>query len=96
MDSSPTDTWDADVLVLGASFAGLEVVYQLVRRADRAPLRIVAVDKQAAHGYLPLVQERLCGRIDPEVCPRRSTWSLCRDAGSSRRRSSGSIHSPGR
>jgi NADH dehydrogenase len=30
-------------------------------------LRIVAVDKQAAHGYLPLVQERLCGRIDPEV-----------------------------
>lgn len=52
-----------DVLILGASFAGIELMYQLRRsRAGRA-LKITVVDRQAAHGYIPLVQERLCERL---------------------------------
>jgi NADH dehydrogenase len=62
---SSDDAVEADVVVLGASFAGLEVVLQLRRRAPR-PMRVVVVDRQRAHGYLPLVHERLSGRIAPE------------------------------
>jgi len=51
-----------DVVVLGASFAGIEVLLQLQRRLPR-PLRIVVVDRQERHGYIPLVHERLCGRV---------------------------------
>lgn len=56
---------DADVLVLGASFAGIEVLYQLQRRASSPPPRVIVVDRERRHGYLPLVQERLVGTIDP-------------------------------
>lgn len=56
---------DGAILILGASFAGVEVVYQLVRAFDGKPPPIVVVDRQAEHGYLPLVQERLCGVLDP-------------------------------
>ena len=52
-----------DVLVLGASMAGVEVVYQLSLRPDAPPLKIAVVDRQREHGYLPLVQERLTGKI---------------------------------
>lgn len=53
-----------DVLILGASFAGIELFHQLRRsRAGRA-LKITVVDRQPAHGYIPLVQERLCERLD--------------------------------
>ncbi len=51
-----------DVLILGASFAGLEVLLQLQRRLTKSP-RVVVVDRQAEHGYIPLVHERLCGRL---------------------------------
>ncbi len=51
-----------DVLVLGASFAGVEVLLQLQRLSPR-PLKIVVVDRQPRHGYIPLVHERLCGRL---------------------------------
>lgn len=51
-----------DVVVLGASFAGVEVLLQLQRRLPR-PLQIVVVDRQERHGYIPLVHERLCGRV---------------------------------
>lgn len=54
-----------DVLVLGASFAGVEVVLQLQRRLPR-PLQIVVVDRQARHGYIPLAHERLCGSVPME------------------------------
>ena len=57
---------EGGILVLGASFAGIEVVYQLVRAFDGRPPPIVVVDRQPRHGYLPLVQERLCGVLDPE------------------------------
>lgn len=56
---------DGAILILGASFAGVEVVYQLVRAFDGKPPPLVVVDRQAEHGYLPLVQERLCGVLDP-------------------------------
>jgi NADH:ubiquinone reductase (H+-translocating) len=55
-----------DVVVLGASFAGVEVLYQLRRRLAR-PLSILVVDRQERHGYIPLVHERLCGRVPMET-----------------------------
>ncbi len=53
-----------DLLVLGASFAGLEVVRGVRRRVRGRNMTIAVVDRQATHGYIPLVHERLCGRID--------------------------------
>ncbi|HEY8377211.1 MAG TPA: FAD-dependent oxidoreductase [Nannocystis sp.] len=55
----------ADVLILGASFAGVELVYQLQRGAGGRALKIAVVDRQEEHPYIPLVHERLVGRIDP-------------------------------
>ncbi|MCH9684461.1 MAG: FAD-dependent oxidoreductase [Deltaproteobacteria bacterium] len=55
----------SDVVILGASFAGVEVLLQLQRRVSR-PLKITVVDRQRSHGYIPLVHERLCGRLPPE------------------------------
>lgn len=52
-----------DVLILGASFAGIELFHQLRRRRAGRALRITVVDRQATHGYIPLVQERLCERL---------------------------------
>jgi NADH:ubiquinone reductase (H+-translocating) len=57
--SSETDT-RADVVVLGASFAGIEVVLQLARRTEGRDFSMVVVDRHTEHGYIPLVQERLC------------------------------------
>lgn len=54
----------ADVLLLGASFAGVELVYQLRRSSAGRKLAVTVVDRQAEHGYIPLVQERLVGRLD--------------------------------
>ena len=56
---------EAEIVVLGASFAGIEVVHRLVRAFDGKPPSIVVIDRQPAHGYLPLVQERLCGVLEP-------------------------------
>lgn len=53
-----------DVLILGASYLGAELVYLLRRRAPW--LRVTVVDRQRSHGYIPLVHERLVGRIDWE------------------------------
>lgn len=53
-----------DVLILGASFAGVELFYRLRKSAAGRRLKITVVDRQAAHGYIPLVQERLCERLD--------------------------------
>lgn len=66
-DAEPAATpQEADVLVLGASFAGIELVHQLQRRADGPGLRIVVVDRAREHGYLPLVHERLVGVLPPD------------------------------
>lgn len=55
----------SDVLILGASFAGIELVHQLRRSARGRGLKITVVDRQPAHPYIPLVQERLVARLDP-------------------------------
>ncbi len=76
MSSAPDETVaavvDADVLVLGASFAGVEVVYQLHRRSPARPPTVIVVDRDRTHGYLPLVQERLLGTIPPETTALRT------------------------
>ncbi len=56
-----------EILVLGASFAGVEVVYQLLQAFDGRPPAITVVDRQTEHGYLPLVQERMCGVTDADA-----------------------------
>lgn len=53
-----------DVLILGASFAGVELVHQLRRSAAGRGLSLAVVDRQAEHGYVPLVHERLTRRIE--------------------------------
>jgi len=59
-----TDVEAYDLVVLGASFAGVEVLYQLWRRFD-GKIKTAVVDRQRAHGYIPLVTERLCGGLEP-------------------------------
>ena len=54
---------DCDVLILGASFAGIEVYHQLRRSRAGRRLAITIVDRQASHGYIPLCQERLVLRL---------------------------------
>lgn len=65
MSETPAENPDCDVLVLGASFAGIELVHRLRRHPLGRGLKITVVDRQAEHGYIPLVQERLVGRLDP-------------------------------
>lgn len=54
---------DCDVLILGASFAGVELVHRLRRDPVGRGLTVTVVDRQPAHGYIPLVQERMVGRL---------------------------------
>ena len=54
---------DCDVLILGGSMAGIELVHQLRRSPAARALRIVVIDRQAVHGYIPLAHERLCLRL---------------------------------
>ena len=54
---------EVDVVVVGASFTGIELLHQLRRRAEGRGLRIALVDRAVRHGYLPLVHERLCRRL---------------------------------
>lgn len=54
---------DADVLILGASMAGIEVLHQLRRSDVGRRLQVTLVDRQREHPYIPLIHERLCGRI---------------------------------
>ncbi len=60
-----TEISDTDVLILGASFIGLELLHQLRRRPQGRGLRVTIIDRHRRHGYLPLVHERLCGRLAP-------------------------------
>lgn len=65
---------DCDVLILGASFAGVEV-YRRLRRSRRGRrLSIAVVDRQAEHRYIPLVHESLVERLPRawSVLPTRS------------------------
>lgn len=55
---------NADILIIGASFAGIELIYRLVHRFDGRPPTMLVVDRQEAHGYIPLVHERMCRRLE--------------------------------
>jgi NADH dehydrogenase FAD-containing subunit len=57
------ERFDCDVLILGASFAGVELVRRLRRDPVGRGLTVTVVDRQPAHGYIPLVQERMVGRL---------------------------------
>lgn len=57
-----TSSYETDILVLGASFAGLEFVHQLERSGyfrRRPKARVVVVDKVDQASYLPLIHEEL-------------------------------------
>jgi NADH dehydrogenase len=43
--------------------AGIELVHQLRRSPTGRAFRIVVIDRQATHGYIPLAHERLCMRL---------------------------------
>ncbi|PRQ04502.1 NADH dehydrogenase [Enhygromyxa salina] len=57
------DGYDADVLILGGSFTGVELV-RLLRKARRGrKLEIIVVDRQRSHPYIPLGHELLTERM---------------------------------
>lgn len=61
-----TSTWELemnDILILGASVLGVELVHQLQRRRRLGGLRVTVVDRFAEHDYIPLLHERLSGRL---------------------------------
>jgi NADH dehydrogenase len=53
----------ADVLILGGSFTGIELVRQLRRDRRGRALEIVVVDRQHEHPYIPLGHELLTERL---------------------------------
>lgn len=53
----------ADVLILGGSFTGIELVRQLRRDRRGRELEIVVVDRQHEHPYIPLGHELLTERL---------------------------------
>lgn len=63
---SPRDASDTDVLILGASFLGVELVRELVRRKGRRALRFTVIDRLSRHPYVPLCHELLTGRLTRE------------------------------
>src|SRR5512134_2185665 len=62
-DKSAQEDQPCDLLILGASFAGIELYHQLRRSRAGRKLHITIVDRQAVHGYIPLCQERLVERL---------------------------------
>jgi NADH dehydrogenase len=54
---------DCDVLILGGSFTGIELVRRLRRDRVGRTLRIRVVDRQREHLYIPLGHELLCERM---------------------------------
>src|SRR5690606_14504995 len=39
------------------------VLHQLLRFSEGQPPKVTVIDRMASHGYIPLVQERLCERL---------------------------------
>ncbi len=67
------------MLILGASFAGIELYYKLRRSRAGRRLAITIVDRQAEHGYIPLVQERLTGRLSLAGSALPTQWCVQQD-----------------
>jgi NADH:ubiquinone reductase (H+-translocating) len=65
---------DADVLILGASMAGVELWHRLRNDARGRELSIAVVDRQERHGYIPLVQERICRRLPEPSTVQTRRW----------------------
>jgi NADH dehydrogenase len=61
--SLATDSYD--LMVLGASFAGLEVAYQVAKTMPNC--RVLVIDRRSEHAYIPLIHEILCGGLSPQV-----------------------------
>lgn len=61
------DDYDAHVLILGASFTGLELVRRLRRSRRGRALEVLVVDRQAQHPYIPLSHELLTRRMPTGV-----------------------------
>ncbi len=57
------DDYDAHVLILGASFTGLELLRRLRRTRRGRALEVLIVDRQARHPYIPLSHELLTKRM---------------------------------
>lgn len=55
--------YDVDVLILGGSFLGVELVRQLRRRRRGRALDIAVIDRCVDHPYIPLTHELLTERL---------------------------------
>ncbi len=55
--------YDCDVLILGGSFTGIELVRRLARDRVGRTLRITVVDRQREHLYIPLGHELLSEQL---------------------------------
>jgi NADH:ubiquinone reductase (H+-translocating) len=62
-DGEVAQKWECDLLVLGASFTGIEVMHQLNRDGVLHSVDVVVVDMQAAHAYIPLVHELVAAEV---------------------------------
>lgn len=72
---------DADLVVCGASFAGLAVVRHLLRMRPRFAGNIAVVDRAPRQVYIPLVHEWLTDRIAPDRAEIDVEGYLTRHAG---------------
>jgi NADH dehydrogenase len=52
-----------DLLILGASFTGIELLRQLRRRRRGSKLEVTVIDRQQVHPYIPLGHELVCERM---------------------------------
>ncbi len=55
--------YDAHVLILGASFTGVELLRLLRKHPGGEALDVIVVDRQRTHPYIPLSHELLCDRM---------------------------------
>ncbi len=74
-----TEPPDCDVLILGASFAGIELYHRLRRTRAGRQLAITIVDRQSEHGYIPLCQERLTLRLPLDRSALPTAWCVQQD-----------------
>jgi NADH dehydrogenase len=58
-----TERYDADLLILGASFVGVELLRLLRKDRRGRKLEIIVVDRQRSHPYIPLGHELLTERM---------------------------------
>jgi len=67
MTEARSHGYDVDVLILGASFLGVELVRTLRRSRRGRALSVAVVDRQRMHPYIPLGHELLTDRMQMSV-----------------------------